>query len=210
MKQSTKRGERMHKTMTHSQFADHVKDMGGCTFMTVEAESSKNIPLNKTNKKTGKEKKTLLESGFDMANISKWTKSRYLFGKLNFEDLVNHRLTSEAKDKGKDKSQLSFKGEKRPWGERVSPTLVTHKGKFYLTAYPITRNSKVTPDVEYRNSGVAFDIDDSKFDEFRPPAKVEGANQGTKDAVLYRDFGFDSIIEVTLNKDTIRLIPNKD
>ena len=196
--------------MTHKEFADYVENMGGCTFMTVEAESSKNIPLNLTNKKTGSEKHTLLESGVDRNKITKWTKSRYLFGKLKYEDLVNHRLVDEAKAKGKDAPQLSFKGEKRPWGERISPTLVTHKGKFYLTAYPITRNDKVKPIVEYRNDGVAFDIKDSRFDEFRSAPKSEGENQGTKDAVLYRDFGFDSIIEVTLNKDTIRLIPNKD
>jgi hypothetical protein len=198
------------KTMTHKEFADHVKDLGGCTFMTVEAESSKNVPLNLTNKQSGPAKKTLLEAGYDRKNITKWTRSRYLFGKLNFEDLVNHRLVDEAKAKGKDSPQLSFKSEKRKWGVRVSPTLVTHKGKFYLTAYPITRNDKVKPDVEYRHNGNAFDIKDSVFDEFHSASKNEGSNQGTKDSVLYRDFGFDSIIEVTLNKDTIRLIPNKD
>ena len=200
----------MHKTMTRTEFADHVKDMGGCTIMTVEAESSKNIPLNLTNKKHGDEKKTLLESGHDRNDITKWTRSRYLFGKLNYEDLVNHRLVNEAKEKGKAVPQLSFKGEKRRWGTRLSPTLVEHKGAYYLTAYPITRNDKVKPIVEYRENGKVFDIKDSKFDEFRSATPKEGANQGTNDAVLYRDFGFDSIIEVTLNKDTIRVIPDKD
>ena len=201
----------MDKTITHTDFADKVENQGGCTIITVEAETHKSIPLNLTNKLKGADKLTLLEStGKDKKKITKWSKSRYLFGKLKYEDLVNHRLVAEAQDAVKDQPQLTFKGEKRPWGVRISPTLVENHGKKYLTAYPITRNKNVKPEVEYRHAGEAFDIKDSEFNPFRSASTKEGANQGTKSAVLYRDFGFESIIRITMNGDTYRLIPDKE
>lgn len=199
----------MDITLTHAEFAEKVKDLGGCSIVTVEAETHKSIPLNLTNKGKGDAKRTLLEStGIDKKAVTKWSKSRYLLGKLSYEDLVNHRLLDEAKAKGKEKAQLSFSAEKRPWGVRISPTLVEHKGSYYLTAYPITRNDKVKPVVEYRHNGKAFDIKDDKFDIFRSASAKRGENQGTETPVLYNDFGFDSIIRITMLGDTIRLIPN--
>jgi len=202
--------------MTSSEFYNHISNLKGCNIISVEAETpkGKNIPLNKTNmgfrKENGMEipaEKLVDATQMDVANMTKYTVSRYLIGKLDYQDLVNNRLLSEAKAKGKEKAQLSFSKEERKWGERVTDTTVTHKGNYFVTLYPLNRNKNIIPFVEYRHNGTAFDIKDEKFNNFRSAKKSEGKNQGTETAVMYRDFGINSFLSVTLKGEKIEIIP---
>ena len=202
--------------MTANQFFNHIKDLKGCNIISVEAETpkGKNIPLNKTNigfrKANGMAipTETLVgATGMNIDNMTKYSVSRYLIGKLDYQDLVNNRLLSEAQAKGKEKAQLTFSKEERKWGKRVTDSTVTHKGNFFVTLYPLNRNKNIIPFVEYRYNGVAFDIKDEKFNNFRSAPKTEGANQGTETAVLYRDFGINSFLSVTLKGEKIKIVP---
>jgi len=128
-------------------------------------------------------------------------------GGVSYQDFVNNRLNKEAKDAGKDKSQLTFESGPRKWGTKVEGTnaLVEHKGKNYLVLYCLANNK---PIVEHKYNSKVFNINESRFDTWRKPERNEGDNQGTEKPIVVRDYNFESIREITLNKTTYKIVPD--
>jgi len=194
--------------ITHSQLRNKIlNELTGVTFISLRA-ITKQSALNKggTNGTP-----SLFESlSINPDTIKKHANIVGLIsgGAVAYQDFVNNKLDKEAKNAGKPKSQLTFEAGVRKWGTKVngSNALVEHKGNNYLVLYCMANNK---PIVEHRYNGKILDLHESRFDTWRKPEKKEGANQGTDKPIVVRDYRFDSIKEITINKTTYKVVPDK-
>lgn len=193
------------KELTHTELENLVLDkLKGATFVSLRTETTQ-TSLNK-----GSGVNAMIET-INVApdKIRKHTDFVGLIagGTISYEDFVNNRLLKEAKDKGKDKAQLTFESGSRKWGEHYkdSPALVHHKGAKYLVVFCVANNE---PKVKHLYEGSVIDLTEARFDRYRKPAHKEGENQGTKSPIVVRDYKFDNIKEITIFKETYKVIPD--
>lgn len=194
--------------LTHTQLKDKIlAEVNGVTFISLKTKTTQTT-LNKGGRKG-------IPAMFESLSINPDTINKYtnIVGLVSgsgvsYQDFVNNRLNKEAKDAGKPKAQLTFEAGERKWGTKIngSNALVEHKGAYYLVLYCMANNK---PMVEHRYNGKLIDLKESRFDQWRKPEKKEGDNQGTDNPIIVRDYKFESIKEITLNKTTYKIIPDK-
>ena len=195
------------KQITHTDLENLIlTKLKGASFISLRTETSQ-TSLNK-----GSGVNAMVETiQVDPAKIVKHSDLVGLIagGTISYEDFVNNRLLKEAKEKGKDKAQLTFEVGKRTWGEhyKESPALVHHKGAKYLVVYCVA-NTK--PKVHHIYENESIDLKDTRFDRYRKPERKEGDNQGTKSPIVVRDYKFDSIKEITIFRETYSVVPDPE
>ena len=187
--------------MEHSQLVTLIEGMKGCSFVSMRTITKQT--LLKAGKKVTAQ--MVEETGINPNDITKHTDLVCLVSgdKVHYEDFVNNKLLKEGK------GQLTFSAKERKWGEHYNgnPALVTHNGNFYLVVYCVANNK---PKVAYRHNGELIDIKDAKFNEFRTAPKKEGENQGLENPIVVRDYGFQSIKEITILGNTYDLVPDAE
>jgi len=197
------------ETLTHTQLKDMIlNEITGVAFVSIRSITKQ----NSLNKGGTMGKPSLFESlNINPDTIKKHSNSVGLIsgGAVSYQDFVNNRLNKEAKDAGKPKAQLTFEAGPRKWGTKVNGTnaLVEHKGANYLVVYCLANNK---PIVEHRYNSQILDLNESRFDTWRKPEKNEGDNQGADNPIIVRDYKFESIKEITINKTTYKVIPDSD
>lgn len=112
----------------------------------------------------------------------------------NYENSVNNQLEREGKER-------DFQAESRPWGTRISPNFVEHKGNHYLTI----KVEKTTPPVYLDKDGNEIDRETLRAHEY---AKSRSSRQGTENAVIHREYKLDSILSINMNKETYQFFKN--
>jgi len=194
------------KEITHTGLANLIlTELKGVSFVSMRTETTQTT-LNK-----GAGVNAMIETiDVNPANIIKHTDLVGLIagGTVSYEDFVNNRLLKEAKSAGKPKAQLTFESTKRTWGEHYkdSPALITHKGEMFLVFYCVANNE---PKVQHKYEGDIIDLTEARFDRYRKPARKEGANQGTESPIMVRDYKFKNIKEITIFKDTFKVVPDQ-
>ena len=198
------------KEITHTQLENLILDkVKGTTFLSMRT-ITKQSTLNK-----GTGVNAMIETiQVNPDNIKKHTDIVGLVsgGKVDFQDFVNNRLLKEAKDKGKEKAQLTFEVGARKWGTHIkkSPALVEHtnkKGVYerYLVLFCVANNK---PKVKHTYESKTIDLTEARFDNYRKPSRSEGGNQGTESPIIVRDFAFNNIKEISLFKETYKVVPD--
>lgn len=149
------------------------------------------------------EKSMLAVTGIDPTKIVKITSLTALCGKaVDYETLVQNRELKSVEGLKKP----TFEAEARKWGTRIDGVEVQHNGKQYVTLHCVANNK---PKVEHLYEGKPFDINDSKFDQWRKE-KEEGARQmasgvSEHNVVVYRDYSLDSIQAFTVDKEVYQI-----
>ena len=196
------------KKITHTELENLIRTkLKGVAFVSAKTETTQNV-LNK-----GRGESAMVEAiGVDPEKIVKHTNIVFLIsgGAVSYEDFVNNKLAKEARLKGKEKAQIKFEAEGHKWGKLLYDdcnALLTHKtkGGRYIVAYCAANN---TPTVSYSYKGKAIDLTEARFDAYRKPERSEGENQGTDEAVIIRDYKFDSFKEITLFCETYTVVPD--
>jgi len=191
------------KTINHTNLKDLIiGNLTGVSFVSLKTITNQST-LNK-----GRGATSILESlGIDIADIEKHTSLVGLLsgGAVGYQDFVNNRLTKEAKEKGKAKAQLTFEAGERKWGKHLENcnAIVEHKGALYLVLYCMANNK---PTVDHTLDSQAINLNESRFDQWRKPAKKEGENQGTENPIVVRDYKFSSIKEITIFGESYKVV----
>lgn len=194
--------------LTHSELKTRLLNLKGATWCSIKAITTPDI-FNKGGRKV----EPMLEAiKMNHDGFRKHTKMVGLIscGDVSYQDFVNNRLEKEAKEAGKDRSQLTFSATEHKWATRVenSNAVLEHKykhGQYYLVVFCVANNKPITM-YSYDNEFV--DVDDTKFDLWRKPPKTEGNNQGTKERFVVKTYAFTSLEEITLNKETFKVVPD--
>lgn len=100
-------------------------------------------------------------------------------------------------------NQEAFVAKPRTWGRLVSPSLVEHKGKYYLqvkvekTRKPIylIRDVKTNAFKYVKKNEIAAYL----------PEKNESSRQDVDKQVIIRDYSIDNIHSIVLNKETYKI-----
>ena len=196
------------KELTHSKLEKFILNkIKGATFISARTET-KQSTLNK-----GRGVKAMVEIiDVNPDDIVKHTDLVFLIsgGNVSYQDFVNNRLLKEAVVKGKEKSQLTFESGEHKWGKLLHDgcnALLTHRknGGRYLIAYCVA-NTK--PKVKHTYLGESIDLTEARFDTYQKPTRKDGDNQGTENPIAIRDYNFNSIKEITILKETYKVIPD--
>lgn len=185
-------------TITHSELATKMSKIQS-SFIGIKALTKQ----NKLNKGRGANAMTT-KLGIDSESIKKEFIGTVYCGS-DYEKLVNNRLKKEGK------AQLVFEAGEMSGVEWIAgaegKVLINAKGELQMRTYPDLSNNK--PLVSYVLDGKALDIKESKFDEYRKPVNEdEGDNQGLDKPIKPRNYGFKSLLEVTLDGETFKVIPD--
>jgi len=136
-------------------------------------------------------------SGMGGGRIRKRSYAQIVLGG-SYENAVNKAIVKEGIENGKREVEY-FEPLPRKWGVRIDGTpLVEHKGKTYVEA----RVLKVLK-TEYFFDGNP--VDKTDIDRFLLPHK-EGVRQGLDNPIIWRDYNVDSIVNLTLNGETIEVV----
>ena len=193
------------KVLTHNELEQLIlNNLRGVCFVSAKTETVQN-KLNK-----GKGETSMLNLiGINPDEIIKHTELVFAIsgGAVSYQDFVQNRLIKEAKAEGE--TAVTFDAAAHQWGKLLHNdcnAILTHreKGGRYLIAYCVANN---VPRVSYSYQGKSIDIEDSRFDSFRKPEKVEGARQGTEKPIVYRQYDFNSLREITVFGETYAVVP---
>lgn len=123
----------------------------------------------------------------------------------DYETLVNNRLK---KENAGSQITVTFEAGEMSGVEWIKgaegKVLRNGKGELQLRTYPDLSNNK--PKVSYVHNGKEIDLKDPKFDEYRKPVYEQGANQGLENTIKPRNYGFNSLVEITLDGETFKVI----
>ena len=186
--------------ITHTELAIKMASIKS-SFVGIKARTTQRI-FNKgkgTNAMTSK-------IGMDSEKIKKEFQGVVYCGS-DYETLVNNRLK---KENAGSQITVTFEAGEMSGVEWIKgaegKVLRNGKGELQLRTYPDISNNK--PKVSYIYEGKEIDIKDSKFDEYRKPDREEGTNQGLENTIKPRNYGFNSLVEVTLDGVTYEVIPD--
>ena len=123
----------------------------------------------------------------------------------DYQKLVNNRLKKEGKP------EIVFEAGEMSGVEWIAgaegKVLRNSSGNLQMRTYPDLSNNK--PITGYVYDGKPLDIKDAKFNEYRKPFnEAEGDNQGLDKPIKPRNYGFKSLLEVTLDGETFQVIPD--
>jgi hypothetical protein len=153
-------------------------NVNGSSFITIDTSTTPTLTGGKKNPHKGRVRK--ITTGANVMVFQNKNSNGY-------ENMVKRRLIKEGKTP-------SFTLSARKWGTRLTDTpIVEHKGSYYL-------------EVIFLHKGKThFELDGVRIDK----SKIEGLNYtdeavqgGLNDKVIIRTFKIDSLVNITINKNT--------
>lgn len=153
-----------------------LSDIKGATFATI---------VTKTDAR-------LLKTGNPFKGVHKVSRVNVTLG-FQYEAAVNRQRTREGSD-------ADFEAKPRQWGEKISPMLVSHKGKIYL-------ETKVEKSLEtkYQDEN-GQEISSEAVKPFLP-GRSGNSRQETEKEILVRDYALDSILGMSFKGEEYVLVP---
>lgn len=134
--------------------------------------------------------------------VKKWTRFNAMVG-ARHQEAVQRQQTREG-------HEPTFQAAPRQWGVHVTPALVEHKGSYYLSAQlnPLNRPRPIylAPKVRGRHT-ILTAIPKSAVAPWLPPERDEREGQGVERAVEHRDIRLDSIVQLSINGESLRVRP---
>jgi hypothetical protein len=186
--------------ITHTELAIKMANVKS-TFIGIKALTKQ----NKLNKGRGANAMST-KLGIDPENIKKEFQGTVYCG-CDYETLVNNRLK---KENAGSQVTVTFEAGEMSGVEWIKgaegKVLRNGKGELQLRTYPDLSNN--VPKVSYLLEGAPINIKEARFDEYRKPDRDEGTNQGLEKAIKPRNYGFDSLREITLDGVTYEVIPD--
>lgn len=155
-------------------------NVNGTTFISIDTNTEPKLRGGKKNPFLGRVRKIMTGATvmvFQNKNVN------------GYDAMVKRRLEKEGKN------PESFRLSPRAWGERLPNTpIVEHNGQYYL-------------EVIFLNSGeVHYEVDGRRVDPEQIEGlmfdREEGRQGGLNDKVIIRTFKIDSIVNITINKNT--------
>lgn len=170
----------MTQKITVDELRTHLESVRGNTFATIVAETLPKVP-----------------KGCPYPGLRKLSQVNVAIG-FNYENSVNRQRDREGIEE-------AFEAQPRQWGTRINGTpLVEHTNKDGVHRLYLETKIQKTLGHQYRDAE-GNDLADEDVEEFlRAPSKP--ATQGTAKEVMVRDYGLDSIVEITLLGETYAII----
>ena len=185
-------------TITHTELAIRMASVKS-SFIGIKALTKQ----NKLNKGRGSNAMTE-KLGIDPENIKKCFEGVVYCGS-DYETLVNNRL---AKENAGSQIKVTFEAGEMSGVEWIKgaegKVLRNGKGELQLRTYADISNNK--PKVSYLLEGAEIDLKETRFDEYRKPAPKDAENQGLEKTIKPRNYGFNSLLEITLDGETFKVI----
>jgi len=132
------------------------------------------------------------KTGNPFASIRKLSKVQAFTG-ADYERSVQRQETREG-------NQASFVAQARTWGERISPALVSNKGKLYLVAQ-IQRTRK--PVYLTEQNGLLVVTPKEKVAPYLAP--VSFSAQPVAKEIVYRNYALENITALSINGEQYRV-----
>ena len=144
-----------------------LSDIKGATFATLTTATDARL------KKTGN----------PFGSVRKVSRVNVCLG-FQYENAVNRQRTREG-------AEADFESAPRQWGERISPMMIHHNGKFYL-------ETKVEKSLGTTYLGSNNEEIPSEAVKPFLPARSSASRQETEKEILVRDYALDSILSVAV------------
>lgn len=135
------------------------------------------------------------KTGNPFAEVLKLSKVNGMTG-TDYENGVNNQQMREG-------NAPTFVVSPRKWGVRISPALVEHKGRKYLSFRPL--NTTRPTFFARQSSGVLLQVSKETVAKFLPAQKSSAPAQGVQKEIFYRDYALDSITSLSIGGEKYRV-----